>query len=144
VWSFDTGYVNSWVYEDDEIYAEGDFYSDIWNGTWESGLRLLDPTVLQFNLTEDARKLSLNASFDAATYEDFGSVWAGVATLRDETGNASQSALRTSWSSLEAVTPLSLQVRPPAPRECANWIRCIGVSAAGSCVCYQSDEAMPS
>jgi hypothetical protein len=147
-WSFDTGLVDSWsVYEADESYEPGDFYSDLWNGTWESGLRLLDPTVLEFrnafNSTKDARKLSLNASFDDATFENFVSLWANVTNLRDATGNASQSALRTSWRRLaEAVTTLSLQVRPPAPRECANWNRCIGVSAVGSCVCYQSDEAI--
>jgi hypothetical protein len=142
-WSFDNGHINNMAYTDDKTSGDTPFYSELWNGTHHSNQRLLDVTVLTDTAFTDG-PFTINATgYDGNTSLSFVHLWAEVALMRDRglTPPASPAELEAVWNRLVNATPLSLQVRPPQPLDCANWTSCFGLNAAGECVCYSPSLA---
>lgn len=81
----------------------------------------------------------VNASATTADATAFDALWTSAAAARDATTGAIESSVVWElWARAQRSLSPSLQLAVPRVGECADWTICLGRSAAGWCVGYDS------
>ncbi|KAL1496342.1 hypothetical protein AB1Y20_016298 [Prymnesium parvum] len=132
-WAARDGIALSWALGDGRVSEANIIRDSGWsfNFSYAGDVRILDAPSLD---APSPRRLNLTVGTAAAAA--FRKAWRAVGAARDASGGVDAATLRAAWEELRGALPEVMVVGLPTPRAC-DWSVCVGLSASGTCVCYE-------